>query len=178
MFCCGEGEPVVIKMDTFEKLYREDQRHISLWEKNYTNKEFFDINKKLRKRLEKLIGARKNLSPKEYFICAMIYHHGFSLNSSRKALKYIRKAQGLGYMRNRGVFGSIVDRLLQLQGKPQKYGTQIVILKNGEFKKSKNGKYIQYKLDGTISDKKRVSLGLPKLKNLKKYLENKEICSN
>ena len=27
-------------MNTFERLYREDQKQVSLWEKNYTNKKF------------------------------------------------------------------------------------------------------------------------------------------
>lgn len=150
-------------MDTFEKLYRKDQKEIGLWEKNYSDKEFYEINKNIRKRLDILIRKRKTLSPKEHFICAMIYHHGFTISSSRKALFHIRIAQRRSYRHKRWLIASIIDRLLQLQGKPQKYGTQIIKLKNGKYK--------QYKMDNSINDKERVELGLPKLKELKKYLE-------
>ncbi|MEK6833549.1 MAG: hypothetical protein AABY32_05880 [Nanoarchaeota archaeon] len=151
-------------MDKFEKIYKKDQYYIKRWEKNYTNKEFYKINKGIRKELEKLLRRKKKLTPKEKFICAIIYHHGFTIQSSKKALKYIKQAQKEGYTRQKWLIGSIIDRLLQLQGIPQKYGTQIV--------KTKKGKYKQYKLDGSISDKERIELGFPKLKNLKNYLEN------
>ena len=150
-------------MESFEKLYKEDQAHIMLWEKNYTDKEFYEINKSLRKRLEKLIKQGGNLSSREHFICAMIYHHAFSITSSKKALFHIETAQQLGYKKQKWLIASVTDRLLQLHGKPQKYGTQIIKLKNGKIK--------QYELDGSITDKERVSLGLPKLKQLKNYLE-------
>ena len=150
-------------MDTFEKLYKEDQKHISLWRKNYTNKEFYKINKNIRKRLEILIKKKKKLSHRENFICAMIYHHGFTISLAKKALKHIQIAQNLKYKKQKWLIASITDRLLQLQGKPQKYGTQIIKLKNGKYK--------QYKIDNSITDKERIYLGLPKLKDLKKYLE-------
>lgn len=151
-------------MKSFEKLYKEDQKHISLWENNYTDKEFYIINMRLRKELELLIKRKKELSSREHFICAMIYHHGFTLKSSKIALRHIKIAQKKGYNKQKWLIASIIDRLLQLQGKPQKYGTQIV--------KSRNGKYKQYRLDNSIRDKERISLGLPKLKDLKKSLEN------
>ncbi len=151
-------------MNTFEKLYKEDQKHIGLWEKNYTDKEFYKINKDIRKRLDSLIEKKKSFSPREHFICAMIYHHGFNISCSKKALKHIKIAQKEGYNQKKWLIASIEDRLLQLQEKPQKYGTQIIKLKNGKYK--------QYKLDNSISDKERIELGLPKLVDLKKYLEN------
>ena len=146
-------------MGTFESLYREDQRHVRRWEKNYTDEEFYRLNKTIRRRLENL--DMTNLSAKEHFICAMIYHHGFTIDSSKKALKHIKIAQGQGYNKQKWLIASIIDRLLQLQDKPQKYGTQIVKLRNGKYK--------QYVLDGSINDKERMELGLPKLKDLKKY---------
>ncbi|MDP3986817.1 MAG: hypothetical protein Q8P81_01175 [Nanoarchaeota archaeon] len=135
-------------MDEFEKLYRKDQYHISRWEKNYTDEEFYKINKGIRKELEKLLDKNKILTPRQKFICAMVYHHGFNITSSKKALRFIREAQAERYGRQKWLIASIIDRLLQLQGKPQKYGTQIIKLKNGKYK--------QYKLDGSITDKDRV----------------------
>jgi len=150
-------------MDEFEKLYKKDQYHISRWEKNYTDEEFYKINKKLRTELEKLLGKNKKLTPRQKFICAMVYHHGFNIPSSKKALKFIKEAQAEGYTHQKWLIASIIDRLLQLQGKPQKYGTQIAELKSGKYK--------QYKLDGSITDKDRVEIGLPKLKELRRCLE-------
>jgi hypothetical protein len=150
-------------MDEFEKLYRKDQYHISRWEKNYSDKEFYAINREIIKSLEKLLSKSKKLTPRQKFICAMIYHHGFKIQYSKKALEYVKEAQKEGYNRQKWVIGSIIDRLLQLKGKPQKYGTQIIKLKNGKYK--------QYRLDNSISDEERVKLGFPKLKELKKYLE-------
>ena len=158
-------------MDTFEKLYQEDEKSIRYWrDDKYSNKEFFKFHRKIKKRLDKLIKNKK-LSPREHFICAMIYHHEFTIPSSRKALNYIKTAQLKGYNRQKWLIASITDRLLQLQNKPKKYGTQIIMLKNGEFKRTKNGKYILYKMDNSVTDKERTSLGLPKLKDLKGYLK-------
>jgi len=152
-------------MGEFEKLYKKDQYHISRWEKNYTDEEFYKINKSIRKELEKLLSKDKKLTPKQKFICAMIYHHGFNITSSKKALRFIKESQVEGYFRQRWLIASIIDRLLQLQGKLQKYGTQIVKLEKGKYK--------QYGLDGSITDKDRVEIGLPKLKELRGYLERK-----
>ncbi len=150
-------------MDNFERLYKKDEENIKKWEKDYTDKEFYLKNKEIRKQLEILIKKKDKLSSRQKFICAIIYHHGFSLLSSRKAMKYIKEAQAEGYKRQKWLIASITDRLLQMQDKPQKYGTQIVKLKNGKYK--------QYKIDNSINDKERISIGLPKLKNLKRYLE-------
>ncbi len=149
-------------MDSFEKLYQEDQKHIRKWEKHYSDKEFYSINRNIRKKLQKLIRKKKNLTGREYFIAAIIIHHGFTISCSKNALDYIGKARKLGYNKQKWLVASITDRLLQLQGKPQKYGTQIVRTKYG---------IKQYKLDNSVSDKERIKLGLPPLKKLKAYLE-------
>lgn len=150
-------------MPRFEQLYKEDQKHIRLWEKHYTDKQFHKLNRNIRKQLQKILRREKKLSPREHFICAMIYHHGFTVTSSKKALYHIKIAQKLGYEKQKWLIASIIDRLLQLNSRPQKYGTQII--------KTKTGKIKQYKVDGMIKDIERISLGLPKLKELKKYLE-------
>ncbi|HLD15423.1 MAG TPA: shikimate kinase [Candidatus Nanoarchaeia archaeon] len=151
------------RFNELKKLYKRDQAGIIKWQKGkFSKNEFIKQNKDIRKHLIKLIIKCK-LNRKEYFICAMILHHRFTINSSKQALKYIKKAQKLGYTKQKWLIAAIEDRLLQLKGKPQKYGTQII--------KTKSGKIKQYKLDGSITDKKRLGLGLPRLKRLKKELE-------
>ena len=148
----------------FEELYREDLKHIKRWEQHYTDKEFYAINKKIRKKLEKLLKKKKKLTGRENFVAAIILHHRFTIKSSKQALKYAKKALELGYKRQKWLKAAIIDRLLQLQGKPQKYGTQIIKLKSGKIK--------QYKLDDSITDIERKTMGLPTLKQLKRYLES------
>ncbi len=150
-------------MNDFEKLYKKDQNYINRLQKDQNNKKFLESNKKIREELEEILNKTKTLTPRQRFICAMIYHHGFTIEYSKKALKYIKEAQAEGYQRQEWLIASIIDRLLQLEGKPQKYGTQIIKLKNGKYK--------QYKLDNSISDEERVKLGLPRLKELKRDLE-------
>ena len=150
-------------MDEFERLYKKDEYAVKHWEKNYTNQEFYAINKKIRISLEKLLSKKKRLNPKQKFICAMIYHHGFNIKCSKKALEYIKQAQKEGYKKQKWLIASITDRLLQLRGKPQKYGTQVVEIKKGKLK--------QYRTDNSITDNQRIKLGLPKLKDLKRQLE-------
>jgi hypothetical protein len=154
-------------MEIFEKLNREDQRNIKIWKKNKKDKDsdktFYKANKKIRKRLNNLLKDKKHLTSREHFICAIILHHGFTLSSSKRAIRHIKIAQEKGYKKQKWLIASIKDRILQIQGKPQKYGTQAIRLKNGKYK--------QYKTDESIDDKKRKSLGLPSFKELKKYLE-------
>ncbi len=73
-----------MEMDQFEKLYRRDEYHIKRWEKNYSNEEFYEINRKIRKELENLSITKKRLTPRQNFICAIIYHHGFNMNVLKK----------------------------------------------------------------------------------------------
>lgn len=113
-------------MNELEQLYKKDQQHIKRWKKNYSDKEVYKINKKIRGELKKLLRKKKKLTPKEKFMCAMIYHHGFTIQSSKKALKYIRQSQEEGYLRQKWLIGSIIDRLLQLQGKPQNMGLKLL----------------------------------------------------
>jgi hypothetical protein len=147
----------------FENLYRQDQYHIKRWEEKYTDKQFYDINRKIRAKLRAALQKRKTLSGRECFIAAMIFHHGFTLASSKLAQKYERLCRTKQYHRNKWLVASITDRMLQIQGKPQKYGTQIY--------RTKTGKIRQYRVDGSITDSQRTAIGLPTLKQLKKYVE-------
>ena len=135
-------------MNEFEKLYKRDQYLIDRWEKNYSDKEFYLLNKKLRRELELILKKKKLLTPRENFICAIIFHHGFTISSSKKALKFVKKSQEGGYKKQRWLIASIKDRLLQLQGKPQKYGTQIIKLKNGKLKFSQKSVCFNGRMNG------------------------------
>jgi len=145
----------------FERLFKEDQYHTERWEKNYTKKEYLKINKELQRKVDKLVKNRGIKDEKDYFIIAIILHHGFSISSSKKALKYSKLAVERGYKQGKWLIASVTDRLLQLKGKPQKFGTQV---RNMKAKKLK-----LYKLNLKTTDKERKKYGLPTLKEIKKY---------
>ncbi|MBM3232932.1 hypothetical protein FJZ18_02070 [Candidatus Pacearchaeota archaeon] len=145
-----------------QDLFREDSKHISKWEENYTDEEFYAFNRAIRIKLDALLYGNKRLSPKELWMSAMVYHHGFTLSSSRKALRLAEQAYERSYKPAKTLIAQATDRLLQLEKKPQKFGTQVVKLRNGKLK--------MYKIDGTVTDKQRKEYGLPSLEKLKAYL--------
>ncbi|MCR4327838.1 MAG: hypothetical protein NUV46_04645 [Nanoarchaeota archaeon] len=145
----------------FELLYKEDQKSIEKWSKDeLTNKEFYRRNKKLRKEIDHLLKIKKKISGKDYFISSIIFHHNYKLLTSKKAVKFAKKSYENGYKQGKWLIASTTDRLLQLEGKPQKFGTQVVNMKDKKLK--------IYKLNKKTTDKERKEYGLPSLKQLKK----------
>lgn len=136
-----------------ERLFKEDQKHTGKWRK-YTKGQYQKINKELQNKINGVKTGR------DYFIAAIIFQHGFTISSSKKALKYSKLAVKKGYAKGKWLIASATDRLLQLQGKPQKFGTQVVNMYAKELK--------LYKLNPKTTDKERKSYGLPSLKQLKK----------
>lgn len=149
-------------MRTIKDIYREDQYNVRKWEKHYTDKEFYEINRNLRNDLDSILKSRNNFSAREIWMAGMVYHHGFTLSASRRALRLAKEAYERGYKPAKTLIAQATDRLLQLQGKPQKFGTQAVQLKSGKWK--------MYKIDGSVTDEERREHGLPNLKTLVSYL--------
>ena len=145
-----------------QHLGQKDEYHTRRWKDHYTDKEYFETNKYLRSELNKLIKKGKMKKAKDYYTAGIILHHAFNLALSKKALRYAKLSVKKGYKPAKTLIAQATDRLLQLQGKPQKFGTQATELKNGKWK--------LYPIDGTITDKERKAYGLPTLKYLKEYL--------
>ena len=145
-------------------LYNKDQRNLKNWlSKNLSSEDFLDINKKMRRKVSSLINSRQLNSGKEYFYAGIIFQHGFNSYSSKLAEKYARKAVNMGYKKGKWLIAASIDRRLQLEGKPQKFGTQA---ENMFAKKLK-----MYRLDGSVSDEERKEYGLPGLKKLEERLK-------
>ena len=153
-------------MKQIENLYKKDQYHIKRWEENYSDKEFYKINREIRKELEIILKKSKKLSRRDHFLIAMIYQHGFTKGSSKKSFKHAKMAFKEGHKKGKWLIASSLDRLLQLNGKPQKFGTQPII---------KARKLKQYKTDKSITDKVRKEYGLPTLDQLRKHHENHKL---
>ena len=141
-------------------LYKKDQYHTGRWEKYYTKRQYLQFNKNLVKRLEDLFKKNKINSGKDYFIATIILHHSFNIANSKKALNYSKLAVEKGYKKGKWFIASATDRLLQLQRKPQKFGTQV---------EDMNAKKLKiYKLNSKTTDKERKEFGLPTLNQIKK----------
>lgn len=106
--------------------------------------------------------SRKKFTPPEVWMAGMVCHHGFTLSASRLALKLAKESYKMGYKQSKTLIAQATDRMLQLQGKPQKFGIQAI--------KTKNGRWKMYKIDGSVTDKERKDYGLPPLKILRDYL--------
>lgn len=148
----------------FEKLEKKDQSALKKWCKNkLTDKEYAKIKTDLVNQTKFLLKTKEKITGKDYFISAIILHHKYQLNSSKKAVEYAQKAVKNGHKKGKWLVASTTDRLLQLQGKPQKFGTQVIDIK---------AKKLQiYKLNPKTTDKERQEYGLPTLKELKEYYD-------
>jgi len=147
----------------FDKLYKEDQYHVKRWEKNYSDVEFHRINTRIRKKLQKLLDKGNAKTGRDYFVASIIFHHGFRISLSKRAIKYSEKSIEQGYKGGKEMLALTIDRLLVLQGKPQKFGSQGFELKSGKWK--------IYKVDPKTTDKERKEHGLPTLKEMKKRFD-------
>ena len=81
---------------------------------------------KRRERLEGIIESGGLREPEDYYHAAWILNHGESVEEIWKAHVLAKRATELGLRRARWLAAATFDRWLMYQGKPQKYGTQIV----------------------------------------------------
>jgi len=79
-----------------------------------------------RKRLEDIIASGGLNEPEDYYHAAWILNHGETLEEIWQAHILAKDAVELGLDRARWLVAAAYDRWLMYQGKPQKYGTQIV----------------------------------------------------
>lgn len=79
-----------------------------------------------RKRLECIIEYGGLKGPEDYYQAAWILNHGESVEEIWRAHILAKKAVELGSRGARWLAAAAYDRWLMYQGKPQKYGTQIV----------------------------------------------------
>lgn len=79
-----------------------------------------------RKRLEGIVESGGLKEPEDYYHAAWILNHGESVEEIWQAHILAKTASKLGLGRARWLAAAAYDRWLMYQGKPQKYGTQIV----------------------------------------------------
>jgi hypothetical protein len=79
-----------------------------------------------RERLKEIIEAGGLQEPEDYYHAAWILNHGENVEEIWQAHILAKRAAELGLQRARWLTAAAYDRWLMYQGKPQKYGTQIV----------------------------------------------------
>lgn len=79
-----------------------------------------------RRRLEGIIESGGLKEPEDYYHAAWVLNHGESVEEILQAHLLAKKAAELGLRPARWLAAATYDRWLMYQGKPQKYGTQIV----------------------------------------------------
>lgn len=146
-----------------EQIYKEDQQ-------DRTNPVFFKTPIIFRKRDEKrrwlvdeMIEKKKIKTGRDFYIAAMIFHHGHKIIHAKKAIKLAQNSILKRYGKARWLFAAATDRLLTKQGKKQKYGTQF-------FKKSARSKITLLPINKKTTDEERVYFNVPRLIEIKKSL--------
>ncbi|HBB88256.1 MAG TPA: hypothetical protein DC047_11630 [Blastocatellia bacterium] len=79
-----------------------------------------------RKHLHSIVESGGLKEPEDYYYAAWIFNHGESVEEIWQAHILAKEAAELGLRRARWLAAATYDRWLMYQGKPQKYGTQIV----------------------------------------------------
>lgn len=79
-----------------------------------------------RRRLEAIIASGGLKEPEDHYYAAWILNHGESVEEIWQAHILAKKAAGEGFRRALWLAAATYDRWLMYQGRPQKYGTQIV----------------------------------------------------
>lgn len=79
-----------------------------------------------RQRVIEIVDAGDMQSAEDYYYGAMVLHHGGDVDEVLQAYTLAKQSAEMGYRPARWLTAATYDRWLMYQGKPQKYGTQIV----------------------------------------------------
>lgn len=108
--------------------------------------------------VEKLISQDRDFVAQDYHHAALIFQHGDSVEHYQKAHKLAKKAVEMGDNSAKWLTAASLDRLLLMEGKAQKYGTQ--------FKHNDNGLWeLALPIDPTTTDEERITWNVPPLKD-------------
>ena len=147
-----------------QKIFNDDQkdRHDPMIRNNGT---LLTKNDKARKKIvQSIISKNKALSAKDYYLAAMIFHHGSGVHDSVKAVKLSETSYKLGYKKALSFYAICLDRLLTKQGKKQKFGTQY-------RKKDARSKWKLLPVDSRTTDEERKIYNMAPLKELMRNIE-------
>ncbi len=111
------------------------------------------------KRLYELLDKKPKLTGPNCFRAGIILQHAPSAESKEQVIAFAKKGMKLGHKKCGWLFAAGTDRLLMMQGKKQKFGTQ--------YSKNFEGKWELYPLNPRTTDKERAKYGIISLKKIK-----------
>jgi len=115
-----------------------------------------------RKRLQIIVESGGLKEPEDYYYAAWILNHGESVEEIWQAHILAMRAADLGFRKARWLTAATYDRWLMYQGKPQKYGTQIV----PDGKKQR-----LWDVESATSDAERAEWDVPSLAEMERRAE-------
>jgi hypothetical protein len=131
-----------------------------------------------REELETILKRHSNFRGIDYFRMGLIFQHGNTLDSIRRARDLARQGIKKEHKKSGWLYAAATDRLLMMQGKKQKYGTQFYLdPKTNEWKlhpiskKTKDEERAQYGIKPLHLIEKMVVL----MNRNPKFIRNKRI---
>lgn len=103
---------------------------------------------------EELLAGEAAPDPADYYHAAWLFNHGETPADAEKAYRLARRAADLGHAPARWLTAAAYDRWQMYQGKPQKYGTQIV---------PDGARYRVWDVDPDTTDEERAAWDVPPL---------------
>jgi hypothetical protein len=95
----------------------------------YGAPEYWDLRRRdaeRRRRLGEIVANGELTGAEDFYRAAWILNHGEELEEIRQAHDLARRAAEMGFRPARWLAAATLDRWLMYQGRPQRYGTQIV----------------------------------------------------
>lgn len=115
-----------------------------------------------RKQADRILANETSLEAVDFYHAAWLFNHGETDREAERAYRLARRAAEMGHRPARWLTAAAYDRWQMYQGKPQKYGTQIV--PNGE-------RYRVWEVDSSTTDAQRAEWDVPPLAEQQKRAE-------
>lgn len=118
-----------IHLELFELFQADQQERKDI--PPYDTPEYWEMRRRdaqRRERVKEIVTAapQEQFTGEDLYYAALVLHHGGDVDDVWQALQLAQKAADIGYRPARWLTAAATDRWLMVQGRPQKYGTQIV----------------------------------------------------
>lgn len=120
-------------------------------------------DKARREVIEKILEIKPKLTGLDCFRMGIIFQHGETIEDIKKAQRFAKQGFVLGSKPSKWLYAAATDRLLMMQGKPQKFGTQ--------YRKNKEGIWEVHPIQPDTTDIERKTFNVSPLQKIKKNAE-------
>ena len=137
-----------------EQMYLDDKTDRAAIEKNELTEEELDKRDLDRQQRLKELLENNEIDLDEIWnlhYSALILHHSYKVEDVEKAHDFAKKAITQGSNVTKWLYATTLDRLLVMQGKKQKFGTQFQIV---------NGEKVFFPIDGSVSVAEKAEFGV------------------